>query len=138
MTWRTAYPTEIFTELREFRKRLGGKSTFLFPRLDDRDGPTRAELLSQWIAKAEAEAGLPKLQGSLCHAYRRKWKSDRAHHPIKAVADAGGWKDIGTMLKCYEISDDAAILEVTSSPRYRLAVAAPGESATEQPMLAAG
>jgi hypothetical protein len=59
------------------------------------------------------------LDGSLCHAYRRKWKSERASHPVTAVAKAGGWTDITTMLRCYDIPDDDAILAVTSKPKRR-------------------
>lgn len=31
--------------------------------------------------------------------YRRKWRSERSAHPIKAVAFAGGWTDIATMMQ---------------------------------------
>lgn len=118
-TWTTRYPRELVEEIRAFQSRLSAVGGFLFPRRKDgHNGSTRPELLTQWVAKAEKRAGLSKLDGSLCHAYRRKWKSERAHLPIKAVATAGGWKDIPTMLK-YDVPDDQAILEVTSSPRRR-------------------
>jgi hypothetical protein len=69
--------------------------------------------------KAETAAELPKLEGGTCHPFRRKWKSERANHPIKAVAVAGGWTDITTMLRCYDHPDDADVLAVTSEPRKR-------------------
>ena len=77
-----------------------------------------AELLSQWIAKAEGLAELPKLEGGTRHPYRRKWRSERTHHPIKAVAVAGGWTDFETMTKC-DVPDEADVLAVTSETRKR-------------------
>ena len=76
--------------------------------------------LGHWPRAAEeAKAELPKLEGGTCHPYRRKWKSERANHPVKAVAVAGGWTDIATMLRCYDQPDDADVLAVTSDPRKR-------------------
>ncbi len=118
-TWDIVYGPALFEELRQFQSRLGVIGGCLFPRLDDDSKPTRPELLSQWLAKAEQDAGLTKLDGSLCHAYRRQWKSERSHLPVTAVGAAGGWQDIDTMLNCYDIPDDEAILAVTSEPRRR-------------------
>ena len=78
-----------------------------------------ADLLTQWLAAAERKANLPKLAGGLWHPYRRKWASERMHLPLKAVADAGGWKDVTTLLTCYQHADEAALLEVMSEPRKR-------------------
>jgi hypothetical protein len=44
---------------------------------------------------------------------------ERNHLLIKAVAVAGGWSDIGTMLRCYDHPDDADVLAVTSETRRR-------------------
>jgi integrase len=79
----------------------------VFPRRDDPQRSAPPELLSEWILKAEAKVGLPKLEGGTCHPFRRKWKSEWSHHPVKAVAVAGGWTDIATMLRCYDHPDDA-------------------------------
>jgi hypothetical protein len=46
---------------------------------------------SEWLTVAEKKAKLPKLDGSLWHAYRRKWAIERKHLPLKDVAAAGGW-----------------------------------------------
>jgi hypothetical protein len=54
------------------------------------------------------------LDGSLWHAYRRKWASERKHLPLKDVAAAGGWKDVSTLLEVYQQSDAESVLEVTS------------------------
>ena len=81
------------------------------------DLPSLAALIELFNTTSKAE--LPKLEGGTCHPYRRKWKSERANHPVKAVAVAGGWTDIATMLRCYDQPDDADVLAVTSDPRKR-------------------
>ena len=49
---------------------------------------------SFWLRRAEKLAGLEKLKHGLWHPYRRKWATERNHHPDKDVAEAGGWKEI--------------------------------------------
>ena len=129
-TWVVQYPASLFEALREFQRRLGAIGGPVFPGAKD---PTRcapAELLSQWIEKAEVEAKLPKLEGGTCHPYRRKWRSERTHHPLKAVAVAGGWTDFDTMMRCYDIPEDADVLAVTSETRKRREASAPSVSAS--------
>jgi hypothetical protein len=41
------------------------------------------------------------------------------HHPIKAVAQAGGWSDVGTLISCYQQPDEEAVLAVLNEPRKR-------------------
>lgn len=62
-------------------------------------------------------AELPKLDGSLWHAYRRKWAIERKHLPLKDVAAAGGWKDVNTLLEVYQQSDEESVLAVMSETR---------------------
>jgi integrase len=118
-TWTVRYPEEFFLSVREFQRRLGAVGGYVFPRTDDSERPAPAELLSQWTRKAEVKAGLAKLAGGTCHPYRRKWRSERAHHPIKAVALAGGWTDFETMLRCYDQPDEADVLAVTAESKKR-------------------
>jgi integrase len=113
------YSASLFATIREFQVQLGAVGGPVFPRRDNPQRSAPPELLSQWIVKAETKAGLPKLEGGTTHPYRRKWKGERAHHPIKAVAVAGGWTDITTMLRCYDHPDDEDVLAVTSEPRKR-------------------
>jgi hypothetical protein len=63
---------------------------------------------------AEEKARLPKLDGSLWHAYRRAWATSRKDLPVVDVAAAGGWNDIGTLMKCYQQADQHTLLEVMS------------------------
>jgi hypothetical protein len=39
------------------------------------------------------------------------------HFPLKAVADAGGWKDITTLMRCYQRTDEDVLLAVMSNDR---------------------
>ena len=36
--------------------------------------------------------------------------------PLKDVAAAGGWKDVTTLLTCYQHADEATMLKVMGSP----------------------
>lgn len=118
------YAESLFDAIREFQRRLDAIGGAVFARKKDPSRSAPAEHLSQWIAKAEDDAKLPKLKGGTCHPYRRKWRSERAHHPIKAVAVAGGWTDLETMFRSYDIPEDADVLAVTSESRKRREVAA--------------
>ena len=71
----------------------------------------------KWLREAEIAAGLPALHGGLWHPYRRKWASERMHLPLKAVSDAGGWKNTATLLACYQHPDEAMLAQVMSEPR---------------------
>lgn len=63
------------------------------------------------------ESGIEKLDGSLWHAYRRAWATSRKDLPAAHVAAAGGWKHVATMIRCYQMPDDATLLEVMSHPK---------------------
>ena len=65
-----------------------------------------------WLRKAEELAGLPKLNGSLWHAYRRKWATERKHLPDADVAAAGGWKNPDTLRLVYQQADQETMLRV--------------------------
>ncbi len=46
-----------------------------------------------------------QLAGGLWHPYRRKWATERKHLSLKDVAAAGGWRDVETLLTCYQQPD---------------------------------
>ena len=77
----------------------------------------RRDVLARWILALEKRAGLSKLDGGLLHAFRRKWATERKDLPVKDVAAAGGWKDVGTLLTCYQQADRQTMLAVMSEPR---------------------
>jgi len=60
---------------------------------------------------------LPKLDGGLWHPYRRAWATSRKHLPTVDVAAAGGWSDVGTLLRCYQRPDDDTMLQVMGESR---------------------
>ena len=55
---------------------------------------------------------MPKQKGSLWHAYRRKWATERKHLPDVDVAAAGGWTETSSLKRCYQQADEATMLEV--------------------------
>ena len=66
---------------------------------------------------AEQHAGLEKLKGGRWHPYRRMWATARAHLPLKQVAIAGGWRDVETLVKCYQQPDRDSLLAVMENER---------------------
>ncbi len=92
------------------RPGLGGG--YVFPSPDDIGQPITYERVRVWLQKAERLAGLPKQQGSLWHAYRRKWATERKHLSPTDVAQAGGWSNVATLQRCYQQADEATMLEV--------------------------
>lgn len=124
--WVVPVPTTLLDELRHFRRELGVIAGCLFRSEHDPSVPMDRHRFDKWLTVAERKAGLPKLKGTLWHAYRRKWASERKHHPLPDVAAAGGWKDYNTLLECYQAPDATAILAVMSEPRKRHELRAAG------------
>jgi integrase len=108
-------PEALRTELWSCRVKMGGAfGGLLFPSETDSNEAIRRDVFSKWLQQAERKAGLPKLDGSLWHAYRRSWATSRKDLPLSDVAAAGGWSDVGTLLRCYQQPDDATMLAVMS------------------------
>jgi hypothetical protein len=74
-------------------------------------------LFDKWLSVAEKKAKLEKLDGSLWHAYGRKWAIERKHLALKDVAAAGGWKDVNTQLEVYQQPDEASVLAMMSETK---------------------
>ena len=67
------------------------------------------------MASEVSGIGLAKLEpqkGSLWHAYRRKWATERKHLPDVDVAMAGGWKETTSLKRAYQQADQATMLSV--------------------------
>jgi len=92
------------------RPGIGG--AYLFPSPKDPSSPVRYELARQWLLDAEKLAGVPKMDGSLWHAYRRTWATQRKHLPDVDVAAAGGWKNAITLKAVYQQADPDTMLRV--------------------------
>ena len=116
--WIIKIPEDFAAELRSFRVKLGGGfGGLLFPSDRDPDVPVRRDVFDRWLRSAEEKAKLPKLDGSLWHAYRRAWATARKDLPLKDVAAAGGWTDAGTLLRCYQQADEDTIESVMAHRR---------------------
>ena len=97
---------------RILRERPGIGRAPLFPSPGDPTQPMTRHLADKWLRKAEKLAGLEPQVGSLWHAYRRKWGSERKHLPDVDVAAAGGWKDTVSLKRAYQQADANTILSV--------------------------
>lgn len=88
----------------------------LFPSPDDVSKPVSKYEADKWLRKAEKLAGIPTQEGSLWHAYRRKWATERKDLPDIDVAAAGGWKTTATLKRAYQQADPETMLEVVLHP----------------------
>jgi len=89
-------------------------TSLIFPSHANPEVAVSRDKFGDWLEAAENKAGLTKLDGSLWHAYRRAWATSRKGLPAADVAAAGGWRDAATMIRCYQMPDDATLLEVMS------------------------
>lgn len=120
--WVTPMSAAAMEELRRAQRKVGSAAGYLFPSKRHPSGHIPGDMLSEWLREVERRAKLPKLAGGLWHPYRRGWASERMHFPLKAVADAGGWKDVTTLVRCYQQTDERTLLAVMandSSERLR-------------------
>jgi integrase len=115
--WDVPMPAGFFDEVKRFQREFGAVGGFVFAAPKARDGIADRHLFDKWLSCAEQRAGLAKLDGSLWHAYRRKWAIERKHLPLRDVAAAGGWKDVNTLLEVYQQADEGSVLLVTSETR---------------------
>ena len=97
---------------RVLRERPGIGQAYLFPAPADIAKPVARRVAAKWLQEAEQLAGLEKLDGSLWHAYRRKWATERKHLPDADVAAAGGWKNPNTLRLVYQRADQDTMLRV--------------------------
>jgi len=110
-------PASFFESVKNFQRACGAVGGFVFAASKARDGIMDRHLFDKWLTFAEKAAGLPKLDGGLWHAYRRKWAMERKHLPLRDVAAAGGWKDVNTLLEVYQQADEASALAVMTETR---------------------
>jgi integrase len=92
-------------------------SPWLFPSPRNASRSVSKDLASDWLERAEEKAKLPKLDGSLWHAYRRGWATARKHHPLADVGQAGGWKTLSVLSDIYQRPDAETTRRVVLEPR---------------------
>jgi integrase len=97
---------------RTLRERPGIGSAPLFPSPEKAQEPTTRHLTDKWLRKGEQLAGLEPQKGSLWHAYRRKWATERKHLPDVDVAAAGGWANTVSPKTAYQQAEAETMLRV--------------------------
>ena len=102
---------------RVIAERPGLGAACLFPSPRNPTKPVSKKLASTWLRKAERLANVEKLNGSLWHAYRRKWATERKHLSDVDVAAAGGWSDLRTLKTAYQQVDTETLLKVVCEPK---------------------
>ena len=101
---------------RILRERPGIGSAPLFPSPEKAHDAISRHLAHKWLRKGEQLAKLEPLRGSLWHAFRRKWATERKHMPDVDVAAAGGWANTVSLKACYQQADGETMLRVVLEP----------------------
>ena len=115
--WKTPVPAPLLADLRDFQREVGAVGGWVFASETNPDVPMDRYALTKLLAKAEQEAGLPKLDGGLWHPYRRKWATERKHLALVDVAEAGGWLSTVTLATCYQQPTNDKLLAVMNEER---------------------
>jgi integrase len=113
--WQTPIPRAALAPLlasRRVRPAIGSALVFPHPTRSKAGLPVTRHLASYWLKQAFELAGVAKPEGSLFHAFRRRWATTRKHLPLTDVAAAGGWRDLTTLLTCYQQPDEETLREV--------------------------
>ena len=91
-------------------------TAYLFPSPRKPRRHTSKDRVRWWLLYAEELAGVEKPQGSLWHAYRRKWATERKHLPDTDVMRAGGRSNIESLKTAYQHADPKTMLQVMTEP----------------------
>lgn len=88
------------------QRRAFNGSEYVFPAPRDKNKPMHRNRAQAWGVAAAKKAGIP---WTGWHSIRRKWVSERP--ATQAVAQAGGWANLRTMLMCYNKPDMESMRE---------------------------
>ncbi len=102
---------------RVLRRRPVIGDAYLFPSPRRSGKPITRHLADKWLRKAEKLAGVAPLRGTLWHAYRRKWVTERKDLSDTDTAAAGGWASVATMQASYQHPDSETMFYVVTNPR---------------------
>jgi integrase len=123
-TWVVPAARATLDELGRFRARHPGVGkALLFPhpmQKRHQGGPVTRHIAAYWLNRAYELSRASKPDGSLWHAFRRLWATERKTLPVKDVAAAGGWKDITTLIDCYQQPDEDTLRAVVEFVRPAL------------------
>jgi integrase len=116
--WWTPVRPEVRDALEQLQRERGGNGeALLFPSAHDPARPISRALATRWLQRAERLAQLVPLPGGAWHPFRRGWATSRKHLSLRDVAEAGGWQDTATLVRCYQRPDLAALVEVVLGGR---------------------
>jgi hypothetical protein len=106
---------------KEPRKRAQAQYGASLPTSESRPQALFTTAPQQWGRAPYELSRLPKPEGSLWHAFRRLWATERKHLSVKDVAAAGGWNDVTTLIDSYHQPDEQALRAVMEyqSPKPR-------------------
>ena len=115
---RTPMTEEAVAALEEARSKSTefGEAPVLPAAKDPSAGVSRW-LLHNWWERAEQLAGLEPKRGRGWHSLRRKFASDLMDQPLKVLCELGGWKDIQTVLRCYQRADEGQLRHALTNRR---------------------
>jgi hypothetical protein len=88
-----------------------------FPAPNDATKPVSVQVASDWLRRAEKLAELEPLPRGAWHPFRRKWATERKHLSPKDVAAVGGWTDVTTLQKVYQVADAETMEAVVLQPK---------------------
>lgn len=116
--WWTPVRPEVREALEQLRRERGGDGeALLFRSVDDPVRPISRALATRWLQRGERLAQLAPLPGGAWHPFRRGWATSRKHLSLRDVAEAGGWQDTATLVRCYQQPDMATLVEVVLGGR---------------------
>ncbi len=93
----------------------------LFPSPLDPSKPMSKELADKWLLAAEKLARVEKQEGSLWHAYRRGWATERKGLPLPDLKYLGGWKDSKCLEEIYQQPDWSTMVAAAEPRRVKQA-----------------
>ena len=91
--------------------------------------------MSVWFRRAIALAGVSVPPKTGFHALRRKFATELKDVPLPDLCDLGGWKDVKTILQCYQASD-ADTMRSALANRRSLGVANNSDTHSDTPQAA--
>lgn len=94
---------------------------YVFPSPLDPSRPISKELADKWLIEAEKLANVPKMKGSLWHAYRRGWATARKGLPVQDLMALGGWTDHTCLQTIYQQADWETMVAAAEPVRVRQA-----------------
>lgn len=104
---------------------------WLFPSQTDPTKPWGRSYARDLLERAETLAGLTPIEGGDFHPYRRKWATERKHHPVQDVMEAGAWSDRRSLETAYQQADPETVARVVlDTTKLRDADTAGGASGT--------